>query len=66
MSNYQVIARCHRPFRHSKGAINYIDTDHQTLQTLVYYLIADKPECYFNFGLDYVYLSYLNTTLYTD
>jgi len=31
----QVIARCHRPFRHSKGAINYIDTDHQTLQTML-------------------------------
>jgi len=29
------ITRYHRPFRHSKGAINYIDTDHQTLQTLL-------------------------------
>ena len=56
-----VIARCNRPFRHSKGAINYIDTDHQTLQTLsiVWLLISlnvisisDQTVC----------LPYLNTT----
>ena len=39
LSNYQVIARCHMPFMHSKGAINYIDTDHQTLQTLLIVLL---------------------------
>ena len=27
------------PFMHSKGAINYIDTDHQTLQTLLIVLL---------------------------
>ena len=48
--------------RHSKGAINYIDTDHQTLQTLVNCFIANKPECNINFGSDCVYLPYLNTT----
>ena len=39
LSNYQVIARCLMPFMHSKGAINYIDTDHQTLQTLLIVLL---------------------------
>ena len=62
MSNYQVIAGCHRPYRHSKGAINYIDTDHQTLQTLVNCLIADKPGCTIIFGSDCVYHPCLNTT----
>ena len=42
----------------SKGAINYIDTNHQTL----YCVIADKPECNINFGSYCVYLPYLNTT----
>jgi len=28
-----------RPFRHSKGAINYIDTNHQTLQALLVVLL---------------------------
>jgi len=37
---------CYMPqaFRYSKGATNYIDTDHKTLHSL-YCLIADKPEC---------------------
>jgi len=30
----KLIARWHRPFRRSKGASNYIDAGHQTLQTL--------------------------------
>ena len=66
LSNNQVIARCHRSFRHSKGGINYIDTDHQTLQTLlIVWLLIHVSLNVKSISDQTVYLPYLNTTQFS-